>query len=426
VIGLEFARPWWLASLAVPLLVWWLARRRRPPPHTPPGTHPVWREAAAGAPAPALRRRPDRFLLAALFLGAAALGGPRTPRAGESAWRVVVDRSPSMYLPHPRGGTRLERAWGLARAELERSRAVERGFVAFDGADFVRVAGADIPAAWLGRPWPPHPEPDWARMDLQRTLWVTDAEPASGRRRAGLARSGGDAVPGPAAVAADGALLVFDGRDLARSSERAAARSLELGPGVPPVIRELASFYAAERGLSIAEPSAAAVALRIAGPAPGPRVALRIARDGWEMDVRCASTTPSGAEADPAAPPGADFPLALRPWPASAGEGLVRCASGRIELAFDEASEPRGSPEAFALSWSALFDAHLAPPREVVEAAERLSAGEERVVPAAAEPVREDDARLEALLAGAAALLALCALARRPRVRSAPPPAPRP
>ena len=408
--GFYWARPDWLAALALPLAVWWLARRPRPPAETATGTLAVWREAAAEALPAAARRRAPWLLLAALCLGALALAGPRTLVSG-SPWRVVVDRSPSMHLPVTAAGgaTRLERALALAEAELERRGARARRYLAYDGVEFVTAEGDGLPPAWRRAPALPHPEPDWARIDFSRTLWVTDREPATAPRQAGLVLSGGDLVPGPAAVAPDGTLLDFDGQSLRPSAERAAPRALWIDAAVPDPVRDLAELWAEERGLALAPgPDADDVALSLAGPPSGARQRIAAGRDGWELD---ASALPGGLPRAAARgrPPGSDFELAATPWLAEPVI-LVQSAPGRIELAFDESTEPRGDPAAFALSWSALFDACLLPPREVVPVAERLAAGEEHVqLPADEERPAGASPWLEALCAGGAALLALAA-----------------
>ena len=410
--GFYWARPAWLAALALPLAVWWLARRPRPPAETATGTLAVWRAVAAEALPAAARRRAPWLLLAALCLGALALAGPRTPRAREAPWRVVVDRSPSMHLPvnglgtAADGPTRLERALELAEAELERRSARERRYLAYDGVEFVAAEGAGLPPAWRRAPALPHPEPDWACIDFSRTLWVTDREPATAPRQAGLVLSGGDLVPGPAAVAPDGTLLDFDGQDLRPSGARAAPRALWIDAAVPDPVRDLAELWAVERGLALAPgPDPGSAALAIAGLPSGARERIAAGRDGWELDV----TALPGGFPRARASPASDFELAATPWLAEPVI-LIQSAPGRIELAFDESTEPRGDPAAFALSWSALFDACLLPPREVVPVAERLAAGEEHVqLPADEERPGGASPWLESLCAGGAALLALAA-----------------
>jgi hypothetical protein len=417
-----WARPAGLLALLLPLAVWWLARRPRPPAEVATGTLAVWREVAVEALPAARRRRAPWLLLAALGLGALALAGPRTSRAGSNNWRVVVDRSPSMHLPIDArgaaqgaagGATRLERALALAEVELERRGARAPTYLAYDGVDFVAADGA-LPEAWRRPPALPHPEPDWSRVDRARTLWVTDQEPATQPRHAGLVLSGGELASGPAAVAPDGMLLDFDGQELRPSARRAAGRALWIDATVPAPVRALAELWAAERGLDLAAaPDTGGVALAIAAPPPGAREPLAIGRDGWELEVRAlAGGLPrSASRADVAS----DFELAPTPW-LGGPVVLVQSAPGHIELAFDESSEPRGDPAAFALSWSALFDACLLPPREVVPVAERLAAGDERVgIPAEEERPAQAGSGLEALCAGGAALLVLAAwwLARR-------------
>jgi hypothetical protein len=103
-LGYEWARPLGLPALIAVPIVWWLASRSARPPRVSTGTLEVWREVTRSQPNDSEARRATSpalwALLAALVCGALALAGPRdVSAAGPMTWRVVVDRSPSMYLP---------------------------------------------------------------------------------------------------------------------------------------------------------------------------------------------------------------------------------------------------------------------------------------------------------------------------------------
>ncbi|MBK8179193.1 MAG: BatA domain-containing protein [Planctomycetes bacterium] len=106
--SLAFQHPWALWALCLLPAVAWLALRGRRGAVHATGTLGLWRrtlETPRTEPPRARRTLPLSawVALAALVFGIAALAHPTAqaaPRAGP-AWTLVVDRSPSMYLPAP-------------------------------------------------------------------------------------------------------------------------------------------------------------------------------------------------------------------------------------------------------------------------------------------------------------------------------------
>src|SRR6185436_10342875 len=101
---LELARPLALLALALPLLILVLARWLAHPLPLATGTLAIWLRTGARDARRSERVRaripPAVWVLAfGLLCGALALAGPRLRVRREPAlWRIVVDRSPSMYL----------------------------------------------------------------------------------------------------------------------------------------------------------------------------------------------------------------------------------------------------------------------------------------------------------------------------------------
>ena len=336
---LYLARPLGLSALLLPLAVLLLARRRRPESE-PTGTVAVWREVAPREPQAGGRRRrlpPGLLLLlTALSLGSLALAGPRAgARAGRS-WHLMVDGSPSMQLPHQDGGTRRERA--LARAEDWL-------------AGVLRAEDRVLRSTWDGVPS--------SSLDRAGVLWVTDRAPADPPRRAGLFASGGRAVPGPIAVGR-GELLRWDGESVVRAP--APRRAVRLDAAVPGILAGLVRLWAATRGLDVAGAPDRDEVLHLGSvTGAGPLAEVRAGRDGWTAAGRLAG--------DPLAD------SVLVPWLTAEGRTLVAAGPGIVRVAWTELDEPWGDPDAFAVSWSRLLDASLAPPPGIVPLEERLDAG---------------------------------------------------
>ena len=383
----HLARPLGLVALLLPALLLLTARRWRRPPSEVTGTLEVWREVASGEPPGGRHRRlPPAllFLIAALTLGALALAGPRGgARAGRS-WHVVVDRSPSMDLPHADGGTRGERALAAAEAWLADARRPTD-----------RVA------------WSAHAGASWAALDRAGVVWVTDRAPDPGPARAGLFASGGAAVPGPIAVG-QGELLVWDGERI--EVIPAPRRAVRVDRAVPELLAALVRVWAAARGLDVAAQAGPDVVLYVSGPARAARAELeaRAGRDGWTAAGRVAGPADEG----------------LEPWLTADGSALVAFGSGRVDVAWSRIDEPAGDPDAFAVSWSRLLDAALAPPPGVVPLEQRRDAGEpvsrppREPVPMGAGVGRAAPGWIDALLVLLAAGCAALAL----RVPTLPPP----
>lgn len=410
--AIELARPGALAWLVVPLVVAWLASRPRAPLVRPTGTAEIWREVARDpAAAPASRRAiPWRLalLLAALTAAVLALAEPRAAGPSERAtWRVVVDRSPSMYLPiDGRGGaTRLDRALELARSELERVGADARvEWIAASGEFSVASAGSAPPVEWSSTPRGAWDEPEWSLHDRAGTLWVTDRAVES--RSASLVASGGAAAPGLVAGRPDGS-WIWDGERVEEQRPR----------GDPIVVAwidpELVDSPVGRAFVAWRQ------ARKLAGPSPGPGTRLdvhaagegdafeaEIGRDGWSARATVRAVPPSPTEPS-------------RAWlSATNGDGhsvdVVRWSRGEIVVGLASLEDLRGDPAAFAVSWAELFDRAFAPLG--VPAAERAEAGTPAVRPGA-EPARAagPPTVLVAALALAAAAFALGAVVAAPR-----------
>lgn len=370
-----FAWPPGLLLLAIPAALWIAVRRRRAPRREATGTLELWRladGAAASRGARARRRRPPglALLCASLVCGALALAGPRRGAATPAVRRLLLDRSPSMYLPWNGGDARrIDRALDAARASLRDGAGAgdEVRWVAWDGEAFVERSGAQPPAAWLRAPTAPLPPPPWERADRAGWTWITDAAPAVGRRRAGLCASGGAAVGGPVAYH-DGVRTVWDAGGL-HGEPAAEARTLFAAAEVPRPVRELARAWAAARGVgSTEDPSAASLRLRGSAAPPAAGGVVGAERDGWSAGG------PAGALG--AVTHDAQRAEGSETWLAAPdGRALVVWRPGSIEVAWRDPLEVAGDPAAFAVSWSALFDAALPPPAGIVAWAERQDAG---------------------------------------------------
>lgn len=414
--AIQWTRPLGLLALVLPLVVLLASLRRERPEPVVTGTFALWARLASAAGGERSRRRvpPARWLMiAALALGAVALGGPREPRsAAVRRLRVLVDRSPSMYLPctgaedDERAMTRLASA--LARLDVwlaEQPSGIELEWC--DAAEPARVvARGALPDAWRRPPARVRcegPEP-WAGQDRRGVLWLTDQAPVE-PRHAGLCASGGAPVPGPVAWT-DTEELSWDGATLVRRP-LPGERSVAIRGELPTWLRAFVLAWAAERGLRPTEAAAGAtdgtaLLLEVRAVAAGPEQFVRAARDGWWIEGEAR-----------AAPLLDEVPC--RRW-LDAGElPVVTYAPGRVWIGLAGEELPGGDPAAFAVSWSDLLDGACVAPAEVVALDERRSAGPARFGP----PVVMQEGGpgslaaeipLEALLAGAAFVLAVAAL----------------
>jgi len=408
---LEWVRPWGFAGLLLPLVVLILTRLPGRPRTVPVGSFEIWRSLGEENRAQGARRQRriplDRWLLVVgLTLGAVALAGPeRAQEPPSSELHVIVDRSPSMYLEHEAGGTRLERA--LARVREFASGDVRWVDATRPGLGRFRV----FPAAWLLAPAVDRDEPAWSEFDVPGRLWLTDARPAALPRHAGYAAAGGAEVYGP--VASDGTTRYdWAGAELVEVPSGVTRPHVALTGEWPELLREFVrDVWAPERGVSVHSAAREGCVLELRGAPPGAReeTSAEVARDGWSASVRARSA---------GAPLEADG-RALEEWlganTVSGRSVLLSAAPGLVCSALVQMDEPSGDPAAFAVSWSRLFDEHLLRAPGVVPLAERIAVGEEGFKASAELPPGGggEPAGVSAWLAGAAALFVALSLAAR-------------
>lgn len=412
IADLEWARPGGLWALALPVIVLLLVRLLARPAAQFTGTLALWsrlEQASIARGARSHRRIPPAVWLLALALsfGALALAGPRLPSEKEQrVWYVIVDRSPSMYLPSE-GGTRIVRALTLARDALQRL--VLAGdrvqWIAPNGTAGEIVIAREPPEEWLRAPHLPRPEPGWSDQDREGVLWVTDRAPTRLPRHAGLLASGGAAVPGP--VSAQGTTRFdWNGEALVEVPGGAPARRVARTGTPPPILASMLDTWATARGWSLDPASSSEIGLEvrtIRTAAGAEKQAIDAGRDGWSARGEMTSTASSG-----------DAEGALELWLAARVAGdpsrrlaLVTFGPGRIESAWSAMEDPRGDPAAFAVSWAELFDRAALPASGVVELSERLDAGAPQVIePRASISLEDRERRALATWDAALALLA--------------------
>ncbi len=361
--AVEWARPWALVLLAVPLYLLLAARRRSSRTLAAADLEP-WRGAAreTGAARPRAWRPPSWALACALlsitFAALAAAG----PRLGASArtWIAVLDRSPSMHLDDG-GRTRLEHA-----VEAALSLAAGQGVALRWCAPPLEPDPVDaLPAAWREAPRAPLAPPAFEAFDAPGVVWVSDRAPEHPPQQAGFVAAGGAAVPGTVAV--DGRdRIAWDGERLVRVAGAAAPRGVAVRGELPadgPLERVVRAWCAA-RGLAFgAEPDAATALVLHVADAPAAE-ALEAGRDGW-----------SAAGELRGAAPWRDADGALEAWLAQGPLPLVTHGPGRVHVGWIPAGAPTGDPAAFAVSWARLLDACLLDPAGVVPLGERRDAG---------------------------------------------------
>ncbi len=385
--GCEWTRPAGFLALVVPLIVVLFASRRRPPREVPTGAFALWKAVAAEASSSSKARKrglPRQlwWLVLALVLTALAIAGPRRLVAQASApWTIVLDRSPSMYLPLGPGGAEPRLVHGVreAQAWLDELGVPPQARSWTDG-ERSAPRGTGPPAEFLSAPLAPAPPPSWARFDGPGRLWISDAEPQPAASAASVLLVGGAAIPGEV-----GGGLAWDGARLAPSS--GATRGGVFASELPPVVQELLSLWCEERGLEFTSDERAA-RLRVYGLHPGAPEVSSHGRDGWRAR---GAWQPGGA-------PRSDEWGRLEEWLAPQ---LVTSAAGRIHIACEGTMELSGDPAAFAVSWSKLFDERCSPAPGVVALAERRAAGPARRslgAPAPGSPARQDEAAWEAWL----------------------------
>ncbi|MEO6708831.1 MAG: hypothetical protein ABI054_00260, partial [Planctomycetota bacterium] len=276
--GWFFARPEALWLLLLIPLLGWLARSSEPGLPQWTGALEFWRRSLEPhAPLGAQRRRslPASVVAAllAVMLAILALADLRSiPAVAEPLhWRLVLDRSPSMFLPASDGlqdTPRIRRAVELSLELCERSgvepQAREWLTFAFDGEHLSR--GARPPEAWLDRGWGPGAEIPWQSLDRPEHVWISDCEPRFAASKAGIVQSGAAIVPG--AVADLGArCLVWDGKQMAEQPWPSAREGISLDARLPRDIADLATLWAQARELKRVEADQPAC-LRIACAEP--------------------------------------------------------------------------------------------------------------------------------------------------------------
>lgn len=420
-------RPFGLAALALPVLVWWWARSRARPREVPISTLRFWRQDDAEGPAPRARTGVDVWLLVlGLAVGAATLAGPGRLVERPPVPTFVVDRSASMGLPHdpaaPAGPTRYARAVALARTWIEGEGLGAVAWTALVGGRWRTVSGSAPPARWAVLD-EPEAELPFDALDRADHVWVTDrARPA---QRAGLVASGGAAVPGSigSVQRADGRrTLVFDGASVALEAG-ARAGACWIGPRVPVPIRAATAVWADVRGLALVDRAERADVLRVVGAPATARAAgsFALRGDGWTLAGPLAPLAPAGTlvarwTADRSGAPAIG-------QPGGSGVDAVRAGRGRVQVAFGPEARLAGDAARFAVELASLCDRAARPPAGHVPLAERRAAGPADVRPprvaGAAGPVAR---RLEATGSALAAALVGAALVsgRWRRRRSSP------
>lgn len=415
--AIEWTRPWGFVALLLPLLILLLTRQRGDPQRKLTGALEIWRRADAGLPAAKGQREripPGTIpLLAALGLGALALAGPRIPLPPtRSTWTLVVDRSPSMHLPHEAGGTRLERALLEARNVLDEIGAKQ---------DLVRWQSPPRPSLLL--PLNGEPEPAWLRGEAWTQaptwtswreagcIWVTDraqAVAAGGAGAnselsqtlgpAGLVASGGAAVEGPIEIGPTQQVRLEAGELQTIETAWEQPFATLRGASVPEPIERMLGVWCAERGLELrrsmdasdwkAIESSKAALQWIVASSDRATQAVVCGRDGWIAE---------GAFV-PVSPPDPARERSWEPWLATPNQDLlIAKAPGLIWSSWAGMQEPGGDPAAFILSLGELCDRTVLAPEQVIPLTEREAAGTPRIVKPEAPPasaVSEDNSWL--------------------------------
>lgn len=390
-LGLEWGRPWGLMALVLPLLVLLWSLRSEPLREEPTGAFRLWVELGGVRQLSEARKRRGLppgtlWLLLALVATSLALAGPRSSHlTTEERWDVVLDRSPSMYLPlEPSGGeARIESAVREARAWLAVRGVSPEACTWIDGASGGRLAFGELESL-LDEPRRAQPGPAWARFDAPGRLLVTDRAPGLDLEHASWLAVGGAAIPGRVDRA-----LEWDGERLATVQPTAL---LVVAEGLPAELQQLLAIWCDARGFQLSAEWSTAAELRVVGRAAEGAAVRRAGRDGWWI---------SGGWSRPA-----DEALdELEDW---LPEGDVRTRPGLVLVGLSEVHELGGDPGALAASWAALFDRTLATPAGVVPLAERRAAGgagehlgEAPVAQAAAQDERPVEAWLLVLAAAA-------------------------
>lgn len=406
--GLEWSRPVGFLALLLPVVVLLASRLLNRPLPRATGTLAIWRTVRDHRRTEGARRRfalplSTWLLLCALSAGALALAGPvRTPRAVATVLECVVDASPSMYLEHSAGRTRLDVAVAQLADSFEEQEVVWIRPLA-TGAE--RVEGRAFPSAWRTAPRPPLEEPRFEEWDGAGRVFVTDR--MRPRDVAGESASGGALVPGPLAVRGRTEFHWTGEAIVERATEQPARLSIRGADRLAAEVLEFARTWAAAREFELSAAEGCELELAFAQDGelredvPLTRVLAPLA-GGWSGTAD-AVPVPLDARAPTIWLRAGDAPVVAH------GPGSVRCGIARL-------GELTGDPAAFAVDWAELFDRAVLPPARCVPLEERAAAGDGGLeAPREAKPL---EAPLEsppyaAWLAGAASVLALAALVTR-------------
>jgi len=436
--GWALERPWGALALLAPLALLVLWSVPREPAQHWLGSFALWEQSVPEEGSARRRRRVPLWLALALLgltLGACALAGPRRLRAPElPPLRVLLDRSPSMHLPVDPAAvrpTRLEAALAQLRQRPELGTRT-LVWVLDDGTQRADAGLREPPAEWHTAPRAPAAEIELLQHEAPDLVLVTDRAPQVPHARAGWSASGGMLVPGPIGdELTDGSVhaLEWNGTHVERGARLEPLLALVRGDeALPEPIEQLLRAWTEVRGLQlerVAAPSAAQLeraclsvhaASGAASSAPSAdELDARCERDGFAARVRS-----RGAPREPRA--------GREAWLRELGSErvLLERAPGELWLHFDRCEFEPGDPARAAVAFARLFDETALPRRGAVSIEERAEAG-----PAAwrapallkgggsIASARSFDARagarLDALLASAAALALCAAFALRAR-----------
>ncbi|HUR27842.1 MAG TPA: hypothetical protein VM509_06630, partial [Planctomycetota bacterium] len=366
--GWLFAHPAALSGLLLVPLLWWRARAGAPPRVQWTAALALWRRALpVEATEGATRRSAISWSLAAALCAVTfavlALADPqRTPsRAMAERWTLVLDRSPSMFLPVPEAAgdvTRLQRAVELAVTLCERFRIAPEArswtTYAFDGAH--ATDGARPPAAWLTRAWGPGASTPWLALDAPGHVFVTDCAPELPPARAGLVHSGAAPVHGPVADQGE-RCLEWDGVQLQARAWTTPRPGLHLGARLPEDLALLARLWSEQRGLDlVGDADRACLRIEPVARSGSPERTGRLEGPGWSVDAR-----------SPQIEPEAGF-TSFASFRAGDGERFpaVQWRPGSIHVAPSLISAEQADSAVFSVSWAELFDRARLPDPEVV------------------------------------------------------------
>ncbi|MFT5284597.1 MAG: hypothetical protein ACI8TQ_000754 [Planctomycetota bacterium] len=405
--GFEFAQPFVLAGLLLPLLLLLIAKSKVRPLQRATSSLRLWRRLNESQPIASASSRasiPPTLWLFTVALASAAMAAsqPRMQRTSAGrTWQVVVDRSPSMFLnmlpahPYselnvlgepsridrdlcpvtpPGSALRIEVALDAALVVLSDAwRAGDQltysspGRVPFES-DRLEAP----PAQWLSPDLWPSARPEFDSFDAAGYLLVTDR--ALPIQRANLFASGGAEATGLIGRRGNQQLLWRGGEvldELAVPPRFAIAPVSGLG-----AVGELFKVWCSTRGFELTHAPSAVESSQpalVLSPTSFNSVETRtveVGREGWKLRVELRSNSTAF-----------DSVQSLRNvWLTAAGQGLVSWRPGQISIEWAatsnaELGRPTGDPASFALSWSKLFDEAVLPEPRSASLVERQAAG---------------------------------------------------